>query len=220
MRASFLYPSPYSNLHLSSTSFLTDSELRWLGQMFSVSLLSWMNSSPGQVMAVVSCRSDWQWWHLKKRKMLLHIPALCLSGSSSSLIHAQLLTHKHTRTNIWAQRAIISPAVYFKRPCSPRKNTHYNLAVHKCRVAVLKVSECTEREGQTDRQRHNTHDSVLLSFIYFSLSVRLCSSKLAPCISCKLLHKDKNNSVCWNSWNGSVLTWRQTHLSHVLAAVL
>lgn len=59
--------------------------------------------------------------------------------------------------------------------------------------AALKISESTEREGQTDRQTHRC-DSVLLSFIYLSLSLMLCSCKLAIYISSKLLHKKKKKS--------------------------
>lgn len=80
------------------------------------------HTSSCQVMAVVSCRSDWQ--STETPKMPLRFAALRLSGSSSSRNQAQLLTHTYTHSHTWAQRAIISPAVYFKRACSPRKNTH------------------------------------------------------------------------------------------------
>lgn len=70
--------------------------------------------------------------------------------------------------------------------------------------AALKVSESTEREGQTDRQTYrHAHDSVRLSFIYLSLSLMRCSCKLAIYISSKLFHttttttkkKSENNRV-------------------------
>lgn len=101
--------------------FLSDSELWWLGLLFSLSLChpeSIFHTSYCQVMVTVSCRSDWQ--TTETPKMPLCFPAPCLSWSSSSLNHAQSLTH----TNTWAHRAIISPAIYFKRTCSPRKKTH------------------------------------------------------------------------------------------------
>lgn len=141
-------------------------------------------SSCCQVMAVVSCRFDWQTTETPKIALCIH--ALCLSGSRSSVNHAQSLTH----TNTWAFRAIISPTIYFKRICSPRKNTHYNLVVHNCSVARAGSIKGISVHWQRRPDRETDIAGQRTSFIYPSFSLMLCSCKLALCISCKLLYKN------------------------------
>lgn len=146
------------------------------------------------------------------------------SGSSSQLSHAQLITHKHTHSNILAWRAIISPAVYFKRTCSPQRNTHYNLAARKCRVASVGslqgLRALREKARKTDGQMiYNTRLSVYIPHLSLS-QCKAVFKQISSLHFCQLLHKGKNNTVYQKSWNGSVLSWRQTHLWPALAAVL
>lgn len=191
---------------------LLPSELWWLRPMFSV-LNQFPIHTPAKVTTVVSCRSDRVVQTMERRDKTTH--PRCVSPHPAA--HWFLLSYSYvnTHTNIWAQRAIISPAVYFRRPCSPRKNTHCNLAVHKCRVAGAGRTQGIWVHWETAIQT-DTH-TWLSAYILFSVciistsssfSVRLCSSKLAPCLSSKLPHKGKNNSACQNSCKSWLQRWK------------
>lgn len=125
---------PPVSLHL-STSSASHSELWWVGHMFSVSVPSGIDF-PTHPPAKSWARSavdltERQHRHLRCCSVSLR----CVSQGPAA--HWIMLSHSHTQThtNTWAQRAIISPAVYFKRLAVLEKNTHYNLAVHNCSVA-------------------------------------------------------------------------------------